>query len=294
MTAYTQIITTEETSLTQVKQPALPLAPVQYHQQYQDQLNNILRLYFNQVDSLIRQLRVGGTNTISFPYGAFHQDGETTLSTSISNVSTTPIVVASTTGFPSSGWILIENEIISYTAKTSTTFTGITRGVLGTTNVAHTAGLKVTEVQGTGSSTTIAKLLFNYTDYSNQVSIDATDQTKVVFAEAGVYNIQFSAQLLNYTTSEDNVTLWMRVNGVDIPASAGISQVNSKHGSSPGAVILGWNFIYSFAANDYVQLAWASDTGNTVIATYPSSSTAPVHPSSPGVILTATYVSALP
>ena len=76
MTAYTQIITTEETSLTQVKQPALPLAPVQYHQQYQDQLNNILRLYFNQVDSLIRQLRVGGTNTISFPYGAF-QDSTT-------------------------------------------------------------------------------------------------------------------------------------------------------------------------------------------------------------------------
>lgn len=76
MTAYNQAITTEETSLTQVKSPTLPLAPVQYHQQYQDQLNNILRLYFNQVDSLISQLRVGNTSTVSLPNGAF-QDSTT-------------------------------------------------------------------------------------------------------------------------------------------------------------------------------------------------------------------------
>ena len=76
MTAYNQVITTEETSLTQVKSPTLPLAPVQYHQQYQDQLNNILRLYFNQVDSLISQLRVGNTSTVSLPNGAF-QDSTT-------------------------------------------------------------------------------------------------------------------------------------------------------------------------------------------------------------------------
>jgi hypothetical protein len=31
--------------------PALPLAPVEYSQQYQDQLNNILRQYFAQVDN---------------------------------------------------------------------------------------------------------------------------------------------------------------------------------------------------------------------------------------------------
>jgi hypothetical protein len=33
------------------KAPALPLAPIEYSQQYQDQLNGILRLYFNQVDN---------------------------------------------------------------------------------------------------------------------------------------------------------------------------------------------------------------------------------------------------
>jgi hypothetical protein len=31
--------------------PNLPIAPVEYSQQYQDQLNNVLRLYFSQLDN---------------------------------------------------------------------------------------------------------------------------------------------------------------------------------------------------------------------------------------------------
>ena len=33
------------------KAPNLPIAPVAYSQQYQDQLNNVLRLYFAQLDN---------------------------------------------------------------------------------------------------------------------------------------------------------------------------------------------------------------------------------------------------
>ena len=53
---------------------------------------------------------------------AFHQNGTATLVTSITNNSTTPIVVDSTSSFPSSGYILIGTEIIQYTATTTTTF----------------------------------------------------------------------------------------------------------------------------------------------------------------------------
>jgi hypothetical protein len=35
--------------------PNLPLAPEQYAQVYQDQLNNIFRLYFNQLDNVLKQ-----------------------------------------------------------------------------------------------------------------------------------------------------------------------------------------------------------------------------------------------
>ena len=33
------------------KAPNLPIAPTEYSQQFQDQLNNVLRLYFAQLDS---------------------------------------------------------------------------------------------------------------------------------------------------------------------------------------------------------------------------------------------------
>lgn len=271
--------------------PNLPLATGEYDSRYQEQFNNVLRLYFNQLSYSLQQLAgTQGGSAINFPYGAFHQDGQTTLTTGITNVSTTPIVVGSTSGFPSSGWILIGTEIIAYTAKTTTTFTGITRGVLGTTNAAHVAGDAITEVQGTGSPTTIGTVLFNNTDYTNGVYA-SVDYTKVYFDKAGIYNLQLSLQLLNYTTTDDNVTVWIRQNGADVAATGGIVTVASKHGTVPGATIAAWNYLLQVAANDYVSLAWTTDSGNTVLGTYPSG-TSPVHPSSPGVIFTATFVSA--
>jgi len=293
----TYIVTTEY-ELDKVAAPNLPLAPPEWNRQYQDQFANVLRLYFNRLDALLAKLNTSNNtfpdgSTLRFPYGAFFQDGVTTLSANITNNSTTPISVGSTAGFPSSGYFLIGSEIISYTTKTATTFDGtITRGVLGTTNVAHTAGAAISEVQGTGSSTTIGTVLFNNTSFSNGVAA-SSDFSKIEFSTAGIYNLQFSAQLLNFTTSEDNVTMWFTKNGADIDNSASIEQVNSKHGTSPGATIMTVNIFEQFAAGDYVTLNWASDTGNTVVGTYPAG-TSPVHPVSPAIIFTASFVSAPP
>ena len=273
--------------------PNLPLAPDQWDRRYQDQFANVLRLYFNQLSGLLQELGSDqGGYHLSFPSGAFHQDGNTTLTSAMTNVSTAAIQVASTAGFPSSGWILIGSEVISYTTKTATTFDGtITRGVLGTTNVAHSAGDAITEVQGTGSPTTIGTVLFTATDFSNGVSVDPNNQANLLFAKAGIYNLQFSAQLLNFTTSEDNVTMWFALNGTDVPYSASIQQVNSKHGSSPGASILTVNILQEVKPGDYITLKWTSDTGNTIVATAPAG-TSPVHPVSPAIIFTANFVSA--
>ena len=73
----------------------------------------------------------------------------------------TTINVASTTGFPSSGtnFIQVDNEEISYTGLTATSFTGITRNVRGTTNASHSNGATVTNYSdfsgwGSAASTT--------------------------------------------------------------------------------------------------------------------------------------------
>jgi hypothetical protein len=51
----TFLVTTED-QLNKIAAPSLPLATEEYSQQYQDQLNNVLRLYFNRIDSLNTQL----------------------------------------------------------------------------------------------------------------------------------------------------------------------------------------------------------------------------------------------
>lgn len=273
--------------------PNLPLAPDQWDRRYQDQFANVLRLYFNQLSRLLQELgNARGGYHLSFPSGAFHQNGVTTLSSNITNNSTTPISVASTAGFPSSGYLLIGSEIIKYTTTTATTFDGtITRGALGTTNVAHTAGAYISEVQGTGSGTAIGTVKLNNTDYSNGVTINPLDNTQIVFGLSGVYNIQISGQILSFANNADDVTLWFAKNGTDIPASASIATVPAIHGGVPGATILSVNLVLDLVANDYLQVKWTTDSGDSVIATYPPG-VSPAHPSSPAVILTATFVSA--
>jgi len=276
------------------KAPNLLVAPVQYAQLYQDQLNNALRLYFNQIDNgLTSLLSPAGGGLLQFPNGAFSQDGFTTLTNAIPNSSSTAnIVVASTANFASTGALIIEEELVTYTGKTATSFTGITRSQYGSSGSSHSAGVYVSEAQGVPSATTSLAIPFDTTDTSNEVALDPADNTKIVFAVAGYYNIQFSVQLVNATSSVDNVVLWFRKNTNDIAQSGGVVSIPSKHAGGIGAAIVSWNLVVAANAGDNIQLMMASESGNTVAATYPPG-TAPVHPASPSVILTATFVSAL-
>ena len=51
------MIVISEFEIQQVASPNLPLAPLEYDRQYADQLNNVLRLYFNRVDAILDQLK---------------------------------------------------------------------------------------------------------------------------------------------------------------------------------------------------------------------------------------------
>jgi hypothetical protein len=73
----------------------------------------------------------------------------TTLDGALTDSATT-ITVASTTGFDSSGTIFIENEQITYTGTSSTTFTGATRGANNTTAAAHDSATQVAQFEQGG------------------------------------------------------------------------------------------------------------------------------------------------
>lgn len=59
-------------SVTSIVAPRLPSAPPDYNQRYNDELTNILRLYFNQIDSAIRGLNMA----VSEPFGLLVAKGD--------------------------------------------------------------------------------------------------------------------------------------------------------------------------------------------------------------------------
>jgi trimeric autotransporter adhesin len=68
--------------------------------------------------------------------------GMTTLNGALTSSATTMTVV-STAGYPTTGTLYVDQEAITYTGVTSTTFTGLTRGSMGTTAASHLTGASV-------------------------------------------------------------------------------------------------------------------------------------------------------
>jgi hypothetical protein len=54
------LVVTTEFEIQRVEPPALPLATDEYNRAYQDQLNNVLRLYFNRIQNILNQLNTNG------------------------------------------------------------------------------------------------------------------------------------------------------------------------------------------------------------------------------------------
>ena len=128
---------------------------------------------------------------------------------------------------------------------------------------------------------------FNNTGISNGISIvtNGTTLTRITMSNAGVYNIQFSAQLNQTTGGAHNAFIWLKKNGTAVANSAGDSRV----AGNGERIMAAWNYVVSAAAGDYYELAWASD-GTDVLLDYVAAS-APV-PAVPSVILTVVPVGA--
>jgi hypothetical protein len=223
-----------------------------------------------------------GTSGVNLYYGSFIFDHATTLTASMNSNTTLPIQVADTTGFNTPGYLRIGTEIIGYTGKTATTFTGITRGLAGSNGANHAIGDGIAQAQITAAGVA-TQVLLDETDLSNGVTLNPLTGD-VTVANAGVYNIQFSVQIENFSNDVADTSVWFRVNGNDIPKSSSYMTTASIHGGSPGATIMTVNIFYTCAANDVLSLAWTSVLGKTAITSIPPVGS--TIPQAPGVIFT--------
>ena len=146
----------------------------------------------------------------------------------------------------------------------------------------------------TATANTATVMTFNTTDFSNGVSV--VSNSKLTVAQAGIYNLQFSAQFDNTDTQEHDVSIWLRQDasgaGTDIAGSAGLVGVPSSHGGLSGHLIIGWNYFVTLNANDFVEIWWSTPSTQVTIQAY-AAGTSPTRPSTASVVATLTFVSNL-
>ena len=141
----------------------------------------------------------------------------------------------------------------------------------------------------TAVANTATLMTLNTTDFANEVSISSS---KITVVNAGIYNLQFSAQFQNTDTAFQDVYIWLKQNGVDIPGSTGFIAVPNRHAGTDGHTIIGWNYFLNMAASDYVEIYW-SIPNTAVSIQHIAASGTPTKPSTQSVVATMSFVSAL-
>ena len=154
-----------------------------------------------------------------------------------------------------------------------------------TASVTNASFYDTTSTAWAANTPTIVPIGFTYAAHGFTLSA-----SRVTVLTAGRCVIHASLQLTNNNASnDDDLTVWLRVNGVNVTASARRVTVPAQHASVPGSVLMTVSFSYTFAAGDYFELYGLSKLGYAQIATYAASSS-PAYPAAPGTLVTVAQI----
>ena len=124
---------------------------------------------------------------------------------------------------------------------------------------------------------------YNQIDGASGISLVAGSQ--ITFVYSGTYNLQFSAQVTKTNGSTDNLLIWLKKNGNNI------SWTNTYFTIQGGGKrdVPAWNFFFTVAAGDYIELVWrTTDSTLTILAESPSADA--YAPETPSIICTVNRV----
>ena len=151
-----------------------------------------------------------------------------------------------------------------------------------TGSVAQTASylsVYATSSQFVQGALTASVFQFEYTDFSRGITL--VSGSRLTVPSSGAYNIAFSAQLDKTTGTNATAYIWLRKNGVDVPATN--TSVTLGGGANDKAVAA-WNLFVNPTSSCYYELAWTTDQTNTYLKGVPA--VPGVFPAIPSIITT--------
>jgi hypothetical protein len=150
---------------------------------------------------------------------------------------------------------------------------------IGTSRQSDQAGSFYDTTTQTATTINTAKAItFNNTDLSNGVYL-GTPTSRVYVDTPGIYNFDTSFQLDKTAGGTGEFFFWFRLNGVDVPDSAGQIRIQGNNAE----IFSSLNYFFDLKANDYIELMFSVTDLTVEIAAFPA---AAPHPGIPSIILT--------
>jgi hypothetical protein len=135
-------------------------------------------------------------------------------------------------------------------------------------------GFSKTDTTSPAVIDTAYALVLNNTDVATGVAL-GTPASRLVISNAGLYHISLSMQITSTSASAKTVRMWLRKNGTtSLANSTRLASIALNNGS----VVIATSDVYTFLANDYVEVMYASDSTAVSIATVAATAYSPAAP----------------
>ena len=128
-------------------------------------------------------------------------------------------------------------------------------------------------------------VVFNQTYLNNAVSVVSSSQITVTVG--GVYNFQYTGQVLTTSSSAKTLYLWIRRNGTDIGYSTRAYTLDVNNSLSE----IAFSFNIDLGVDEYVELVIAKDALGIQLEA--RTATAP-HPGIPSSVMSVNFIAPLP
>lgn len=136
-----------------------------------------------------------------------------------------------------------------------------------------------------------AVVIYDTTEEASGVYLASSSRLYV--RNYGIYNVQFSVQLVNRDNAQQYADIWFRINGTDVPRSASRFDIPARKSDSiPSHVIGTVNTFLELQAGDYVEIAGTTSDTDVGLEHYATDTGIP-RPSIPAAIVTVQYIAPL-
>lgn len=125
------------------------------------------------------------------------------------------------------------------------------------------------------AANTAYAIQFDTPTFANDITLDPINTTRIVFGDGGLYRISFTAQISSSSASTIEFRFWPRVNGTNVTGS---TMVASLHNNG-ATIVVSRDSIFQFAAGDYLEAMWATDSTSGFLEAHASTAYAPASPS---------------